>query len=82
MELSCSKKLSALISKHHSYLYCLNCLHYFATENKCESHKKACENKDFCNIVMPAKDTKNILEFNQCKKLTKHHILLMLILNV
>ena len=66
MELSCSKKLSALISKHHSYLYCLNCLHYFATENKCESHKKVCENKDFCNVI-PSEDTK-ILEFNQYQK--------------
>ena len=47
------KKLSALssgiTSKHHGDFYYLNCLHSFATENKRESHKKACENKDFCN---------------------------------
>ena len=45
------KKLSALliriVFKHHSDLYCLNCLHSFATENKRESHKKVCEDKDF-----------------------------------
>ena len=56
------KKLSAflrgIMSNYHGGFYCLNCLHYFATENKCESHKKVCENKDFCNIVMPSEDTK------------------------
>ena len=62
------KKLSALLSeitsKHHGDFYRLNCLHSFATENKGESHKKVCKNKDFCNIVMPSEDTK-ILKFNQ-----------------
>ena len=56
------KQLSALLrgitSKHHGDFYCLNCLHSFSTENKCKSHKKVCENKDFCNVVMPSKDTK------------------------
>ena len=68
------KKLSALIrgimSTHHSDFYCLNCLHSFATENKRESRKKVCENKDFCNVVMPSEETK-ILEFNQYKKFDK-----------
>ena len=27
-------------SKHYSDFYCLNCLHYFRTKNKLESHKK------------------------------------------
>ena len=44
------KKLLALLrgimSKRHGDFYCLNCLHSFATENKLESHKKVCENKD------------------------------------
>ena len=39
------KKLSALLtrimSKHHGEFYCLNCLHSFVTENKCEFHEKA-----------------------------------------
>ena len=38
------KKLSVLLrgitSKHHRDFYCMNCLHFFATENKQESHKK------------------------------------------
>ena len=42
------------------------CFHSFATENKLELHKKACENKDFCNVNMPSDDTK-ILEFQYQK---------------
>ena len=44
--------------------YCLNCLHFFRAKNKLESHKKLCENKNFCDVVMPPEDTK-VLEFNQ-----------------
>ena len=36
----------------------------FKTKNKLEFHKKACENKNFCGVVIPSEDT-NILEFNQ-----------------
>ena len=36
-------------------------------KKKVESHKKLCEKKDFCNIVMSSEDNK-ILEFNQYKK--------------
>ena len=68
MALSCSNELPALLrgitSKHHSNFYCLNCLHSFATENKRESHKKVCENKDFCNVLMPSGEIK-MLQFNQ-----------------
>ena len=38
-----------------------------ATENKRESHKNVCKNKDFCNGIMPSEDTK-ILEFNQYQR--------------
>ena len=66
------KKLSALLrgitSKHHGDFYCLNCFHSFAKENKLQSPKRVCENKDFCSIIMPSDDTK-ILEFNQYQKL-------------
>ena len=59
---SAVKKLSALLrgitSKHHRDFYCLNCFHSLATENKLQSHKRACENKDFSSIVMPSKDAK------------------------
>ena len=58
MALSRVKNLSILLrgitSKHHDDFYCLNCLHSFRTENKLKSHEKACKNKDFCGIVMPA----------------------------
>ena len=68
------KKLSALLkritSKNNGEFYCLNCLYFFRTKNKLESHKRACENKDFCNGNMPSDDTK-ILEFNQYEKSDK-----------
>ena len=57
-------------SKHHCDFYCLDCLHSLATENKRDSHKKARENKDFCNVYMPSEDTKT-LEFNQYQKFNK-----------
>ena len=56
------KKLSALLreimSKHYGDFYCLNCLHSFRTKNILESHKKVCDNKDFCNVIMASEDTK------------------------
>ena len=33
-------------------------------QKKVETHKKVCENKDFCGVVMSSEDI-NILEFNQ-----------------
>ena len=41
-----------------------------ATESNRESHKNACQNKDFCNLVIPFEVGK-ILEFNQCHKSDK-----------
>ena len=71
-----AKQLSALLrgitSKHHGDFYCLNCLHYF---------RAVCENRDFCNIVMPSEDTK-ILEYNQYQKPDKAPLLSIKILNV
>ena len=61
------KKLSAIFrgitSKHHDDCYCLYYLNSFATEKKREPHKKSCENKDFCNVLIPSEDTK-ILQCN------------------
>ena len=34
-----------------------NSLHSFVTGKKVKLHKKVCENKYFCNIIMPSKDT-------------------------
>ena len=74
MALYCSKELSTLLkainSKHCGHFYCLNCFHPFRTNNKLESHKRVCENKDFCNITMPSDSTK-ILELNQYQKSDK-----------
>ena len=39
-------------------------------QNKFQLHKKVCENKDFCNIIMPFEDIK-ILELNQYQKSVK-----------
>ena len=68
------KKLSALLRgktcKHHGHFYCLNCFRSFATKNRLQSHKTVCENKDFCNIIMPPENPK-ILEFNQYQKSDK-----------
>ena len=54
------KKLSALreiTSKSNGEFFYLNCLHSFRIKNKVESHKKECNNKDFCNVIMPSEDT-------------------------
>ena len=46
----------------------------FLQNKKLESHKKVCENKDFCNLVMP-KDAK-ALDFNQNQKSDKAGIII------
>ena len=65
------KRLSALLrgitSKNNGDFYCLNCLHSFRTKNKLGSHKRVCENKDFCTVIISPEDTK-ISEFNQYQK--------------
>ena len=73
MALSCSKKIISIIKRnnvktHHSDFCCLNYLQSFAIQKKRKkSHKKACANKDFSNVIMPSEDTK-ILELNQYQK--------------
>ena len=42
--------LRGIMSKHHDDFYCVNWLHSFATENKRESHKEVCENKDLVTL--------------------------------
>ena len=56
--------LKGLTSNNNADFYCLNCLYTFRTKNKLASHKKVCENKDFCNVTLPFEDTK-ISEFDQ-----------------
>ena len=55
--------LTGITSKYGGDVYCLDCFHLFRTGSKLEL-LKVCENKDFCNAVMPSEDTK-ILKFNQ-----------------
>ena len=43
---------------------------FFLNKNKFQSHKKVCENKFFCNIMMPSEDTK-MMEFNHHQKVEK-----------
>ena len=53
-----SESLSGVTSRHYGNFYCLNCLHSFRTKNKLELHKRrACENKDFCHVIVPSEDT-------------------------
>ena len=56
------KKLSALSGgitfKNHGDFYYLNCLHFLTTEKKLQLHKRLCENKYICYIIMPSEDTK------------------------
>ena len=79
------KTLSALLreitSKHDGDFYCFNCLHSFRTKNNLQSHRKLCELKDFCGVVIPPESTK-ILQFNQYGNLIRHHLLFMQVLNV
>ena len=74
MTLFCSKEAISIIKrnciKNNGDFYCLNCLHSFRTKNKLESHKRVCENKNFCNVIMPSEDNK-ILKFNQYQKTGK-----------
>ena len=71
MALSCSNKPPVLLRETNDDDFCcLNCHHCFITKNKLESHKKVYEEKNFCNIVMPFKDTK-MLELNKYQKSDK-----------
>ena len=62
MALTCSKKLSVLLrgitSESNGISNHLNCIHSFRIKKKIELHKKVCQNKDFCNIIMSSGDTK------------------------
>ena len=65
------RKLSALLrgitSKHNGDFYYLNCLHFFKTKKTNLNRIRVCENKDFCNVIMPSEDIK-ISDFNQYQK--------------
>ena len=68
------KNLSGLLRKitstHKEDFYCLNCFRSYRTRNKLEAHKKICENHNYWNVEMPAKDN-NIIKYNQGAKSIK-----------
>ena len=55
---------------NHANFYCLNCFRAYATKNKLESHKKLCENHDYCCVEMSNEDIK-ILKYNHGEKSMK-----------
>ena len=62
--------LRGITSTHKEDFYWLNCFHSYRTRNKLESHKKICENHNYCNVEMPSKNN-NIIKYNQGEKLIK-----------
>ena len=59
--------LKGITSTHEKDFHCLNCFHSYRTKNKLESHKKICENHDYCHVEMPTKDN-NIIKYNHGEK--------------
>ena len=62
--------LRSKTGNNHGNFYCLNCFRAYTTENKFESHKKVCENHDYCCVEMPNEDNK-VLKYNQGEKSMK-----------
>ena len=62
--------LRGITSNHVGDFYCLNCFHSYRTKNKLESHKKICENRNYCNVEMSNEDNK-IIKYNQGEKSIK-----------
>ena len=69
MALYCKKCIRSN-NKNTGNFYYLRYLDYLRTKTKLYTVKKVCENKDFCNVVMPSEDTK-ISELNQYQKSDK-----------
>ena len=67
---SLSKLLRGITSNHNGDFYCLDCFRAYTTENKLESHKKVCENHDYCCVEMPNEDNK-ILKYSHREKCMK-----------
>ena len=58
---------TGITSNHKEDFYCLNCFHSYRTKNKLDTHKKVCENHEYCHIEMPNKDN-NKIKYNQGEK--------------
>ena len=59
--------LKGITFTHEKGFYCLNCFNSYRTKSKLESHKKICENHDYCYVEMPTKDN-NIIKYNHGEK--------------
>ena len=67
---SLSGLLTGITSNHKLDFFCLNCFHLYSTKNKLQSHKKICENCNYCNVEMPNEGNK-IIKYNQGEKSIK-----------
>ena len=59
--------LRGVTGNHNGDFYCLNCFHAYTTKNKLETHKRICENHDYCHVEMP-KEHNKIKKYNQGEK--------------
>ena len=62
--------LRGITSTHKEDFYCLSCFHSYRTSHIEKSHKKICENHNYCNIEMPTKNN-SIIKYNQGEKSIK-----------
>ena len=62
--------LRGVTGNNNGDFYCLNCFHTYRTKNKLETHKKICENHDYCHVEMPNEDNK-IIKYNHGEKSIK-----------
>ena len=62
--------LTGVTVNNNGDFYCLNCFHAYRTKNKLETHKKICENHDYCHVEMSNVDNKTI-KYNQGEKSIK-----------
>ena len=62
--------LNGIISNRNGDFYCLNCFRAYNTKNKLETHKKICENYDYCHVEMTNGNNK-IIKYNQGEKSIK-----------
>ena len=67
---SLSKLFRGIAKNHNGDFYCLNCFCAYTTKNKLETHKKVCENHDYCCVEMANEDNK-ILKYNHGEKSMK-----------
>ena len=65
-----SRLLRIVTGNNNGDFYCLNCFHAYRTKTKLETHKKICENHDYCHVEMPNEDNK-VIKYNQGEKSIK-----------